>query len=170
MSNRSRSLFIIFIVLVLLVVTVAPASARATKTRFTAQEFFVEDIYYGDETFPDGRSKLRDGVSVYQFEATDPRIDNGRNLITINWNFKLMPEPVYYSGRMWGTFEITNDGGCWKGTWNGVRDENGFSYFQYVGVGCGSYEGLELRMRGERLDPNPMLPPTYHGVIIEPHK
>jgi hypothetical protein len=78
MNNRTRSLIAVLIVLGLLLVAFVPTSAKATKTRFTATEYFVEDIEYGTQTFPDGRSKLRDGISVFRFESSDPRIDGRR--------------------------------------------------------------------------------------------
>ncbi|OGO35947.1 MAG: hypothetical protein A2W35_18975 [Chloroflexi bacterium RBG_16_57_11] len=168
MSNRSRPLFVIFIVLVFLFVAVVPTSAQATKTLFTATETFVADLSLGTETFPDGRYNLRDGISLFHFEASDPRLDNAEDLITINWDFKFMPEPVFVSGQMWGKFKITNEGGYWEGTWNGVREENGFSYFHYGGVGGGGYAGMKLKMWGERLDPDPTVPETWQGIIIEP--
>jgi hypothetical protein len=147
---------------------VGPAAAEGNKTHFTGSETGVATLDPGQESFPDGRYHLRGGVEQFAFEASDPRLDDAVNLVTVNWNFKWMPEPVYVSGRMWGTFVITNDGGTWEGTWTGVRDENGFSTFHFVGHGGGGYEGLQLRMRGERLDPDPSVPEMYRGTIIEP--
>ncbi|MGD8968160.1 MAG: hypothetical protein PVI07_11690 [Anaerolineae bacterium] len=168
MNSRVRSLSAILVALVLVLLTVGPAAAKADKTYFTCTETWVEDLEPGDESFPDGRYHLRGGVSKYAFEASDPRVDDAVDLITINWNFKWMPEPVYVAGRMWGTFIVTNDGGTWEGTWTGVREENGYSYFHYVGHGGGGYEGLQLRMWGERLDPDPMVPESWTGYVIEP--
>jgi hypothetical protein len=128
----------------------------------------VATLDSGQEFFPDGRYHLRGGVEKFAFEASDPRLDDAVNLVTVNWNFKWMPEPVYVSGRMWGEFVLTNEVGTWEGTWTGVREENGFSYFHFVGHGDGGYEGLQLRMWGERLDPDPSGPEIYHGYIIEP--
>jgi hypothetical protein len=63
---------------------------------------------------------------------------------------------------------ITNDGGTWHGSWTGGREENGDSFFHFVGSGSGGYEGMQLRMWGERLDPNPYLVPTsWSGNILE---
>jgi hypothetical protein len=167
MSTRVRSLTAVFVVLALLCLTVGPVAA-GSKTYFTATEYFVADYDPGEESFPDGRYHVRGGVSEYVFVATDPRIDGALDLITINWNFEFMPEPVYFSGPMWGTFVITDEGGWWEGSWTGVREENGFSYFHYVGHGGGGYEGLQLRMWGERLDPDPYtVPESWTGYVLE---
>jgi hypothetical protein len=71
---------------------------------------------------------------------------------------------------MWGTFILSNAGGSWEGSWTGYRDENGFSYFHIVGAGTGGYDGLQLRMWGERLSPDPTVPEVYSGYILDPGK
>ena len=47
-----------------------------------------------------------------------------------------------------------------------MRDERGFSYFDYVGSGGGDYAGLQLRVHNERLDANWTAPyqldPLHH--------
>jgi hypothetical protein len=156
----------VLVVLVLLGVAAGPAAA-GSKTYFTAGECCETPLDLGEEFFPDGRYHLRGASATFEFWADDPRLDNAIDQITINWNFVWMPEPVYVTGPMWGTFVITNEGGWWEGTWTGVREENGFSYFHFVGRGGGGYEGLQLRMRGERLDPDPTVPEVYHGYILE---
>ena len=166
MNTRVRLIMAIFIVLVLLGVTAGPASA-GTKTYITAYECCEISEYAGKEFFPDGRYHVRDGISSFTFWSDDPRLDNATNRITLNANFVWMPEPIYAAGNMWGTFVITNDGGWWEGTWTGVREKNGFSYFHFVGCGGGGYEGLQLRIRGERLDPDPSVTEIYHGYILE---
>jgi hypothetical protein len=167
MSTRVRSITAVLVVLVLLGVTAGPAAA-GSKTSLTGTEYLVADHDPGEEFFPDGRYHLRGGVSETLWEATDSRIDGAVSLFTINWNFTFEPEPVWFSGPMWGTFVITNDGGTWEGSFTGVREENGDSFFHYVGHGSGGYEGMQLRMWGERLDPNPYLVPTsWSGYILE---
>jgi len=167
MSMRVRSIMIVFILLVLLGVTAGPAAA-GTKTYFTGTEYLGADTDPGEEFFPDNRYHLRGAASITIWEATDSRLDGGDGMFTINWNFAFAPEPVYFYGPMWGTFVITTDDGTWEGTWTGVREENGDSFFHYVGRGSGGYEGLQLRMWGERLDPNPYLVPTsWRGYILE---
>ena len=168
MNTRTRILTLCFVVLMLQVLVMSPANARAIKTNFNASETPVAVITPGVETFPDGRYNLRGEVDIFAFVADDPRLNNAEDRVTINWNFKWMPEPVYVAGQMWGKFVITNAGGYWEGTWTGVREENGFSYFHYVGTGGGGYEGMQLRMWGERLDPDPTVPEIYQGYIIEP--
>ena len=151
----------------LLCLTVGPVHA-GSRTYVTATETWVADFDPGEESFPDGRYHVRGGVSVYSWEASDPRLDGALDLVTISWNFRFEPEPVYFSGPMWGTFALSDDGGNWEGTWTGVREENGFSYFHFVGTGTGGYEGLKLRLWGERLDPDPYtVPESFTGYILE---
>ena len=166
MSTRVRSLMVFFVVLALLCLAVGPVAA-GSKTYFTGSETWVEDLEPGESFYPDGRWHLRGGVSVFAFEADDSRLDDADNIVVVNWNFRWMDPPVYVSGPMWGTFVLTNDGGYWEGSWTGVRDENGFSYFHFVGHGGGGYDGLELRMSGERLDPYGVEPESYQGYILE---
>jgi hypothetical protein len=166
MSTRVRSLAVVFVILVLLCLTVGPASA-GNKTHFTGSEISVETVSPGEEFFPDGRYHVRGAVEHFAFQADDSRLDDADNIVVVNWNFVWMPEPVFVSGPMWGTFELTNEGGSWEGSWTGLRDENGFSYYHFVGHGVGGYDGLQLRMWGERLDPNPSVPEIDHGYILE---
>ncbi|MDT8306713.1 MAG: hypothetical protein RRC07_12320 [Anaerolineae bacterium] len=140
--------------------------AAGSKTDFTATETWAYDIDPGREFYPDGRFHLRDSVGVFIWEADDDRLD-GANIVVVNWNFVWMPESVFVSGPIWGSFFLSNDGGSWEGSWTGVRDENGFSYFHYVGHGRGGYEGLQLRAWGERLTPDGAAPEDFHGTILE---
>ena len=167
MNTRIRSLSVILIVLALSLAAVGPLSAGATKAYFTATEFDEVPLNLGEEFYPDGRYHLREAVSQFTFMSSDPRLNNAEDVVTINWNFEWMPEPVFVSGRMWGRFVLTNAGGYWEGTWTGFRDTNGFSYFHFAGAGGGAYEGMQLRMWGERLDPDPTVPEIYQGYILE---
>lgn len=167
MNPRVHPLTVMAVILTLLLLAGGTASAGAPRTEFTGSQTWVAVLEAGEEYFPDGKYLLRGEVDAFAFTASDPRLDQATNTVTINCNFTLLPEPVFVSGPMWGTFVLTNAGGAWEGSWNGFRDENGFSYFHFVGKGRGGYAGLHLKMWGERLDPNPMAPESYHGVIIE---
>lgn len=164
---KTRISLLIATALVLLSL-VGTASAAPTKTEFTAADSFLGTLNPGTESFPGGNNyHIRDLVQKFMFTASsDPRV-SGENVVMINANFQFMPPPVLASGPMWGTFQISNDGGYWEGTWSGSREENGFSYFHLVGHGGGGYEGLEIKMDGERLTPDPTQPETYVGTIIE---
>lgn len=170
MSNRIRSPLAVFsfAFLVLMLAVGTATAGGATKTAFTGSETLVGPVSTGTEFYPDGRYHLRGAQQRFAFVADDPRVNNADNLVTINWNFRFVPPPVYVSGQMWGEFTLTNENGYWKGTWTGVRDERGFSYFHFVGAGAGGYEGLQLRMWGSRESPNPAQPEVYEGFIIEP--
>jgi hypothetical protein len=110
---------------------------------------------------------LRDAQGVFTVVATDPRV-SGDEVITINYDTKVVDAPVYITGRMWGTFRITNAGGYWEGTFTGVRDERGFSYIEYVGSGGEGYAGLHIRVHDERLDPDPTALYHWTGYILDP--
>jgi hypothetical protein len=169
MSSRTRSFLAVALAVVLaLALTTGAAAAGATRTGFTASEVFVADLAAGAEFFPGGRYQLRGGVSQFRMEADDPRLDGADNVVTVNWSFVFVPEPVFVAGQMWGKFTITNTGGAWHGTWTGVRESNGFSYFHFVGTGTGGYEGMQLQMWGARETPDPTQPELYHGVIVTP--
>lgn len=168
MSNRKHIWFTLFIIVALLLLTAGPANARVTKTPFTGTDLWVEDLDPGTETAPpdSGLSRVRGAVSRFALEVTDPRV-SGDNKATVNWSSKVVDPPVYVSGRMWGTFRITNAGGYWKGVWAGYRDRRGFSYIDYVGMGGGGYADLKIRLHIERLNPDPTTVETVTGYIIE---
>ncbi len=168
MNTRKRCLLAMTFILVLWLLPASPADAGTTRTEFTGSETWVTMLEPGKEFFPDGRYHIRGEVDEFAFEATDPRLDQATNTVTINCNFRLMPEPVYVAGEMWGKFMLANAGGYWEGTWTGSRDENGYSYFHFTGHGGGGYEGLHLQMWGERLTPDPTAPELYYGYILEP--
>lgn len=169
MGIRLRSLLACLLTVVLALATTAGAAATGTvRTHFTGSEVFVADLEPGREFFAGDRYQLRDGVSLFRFTSDDPRLDGADDVVTVNWSFELMPEPVFVSGPMWGTFALTNAGGTWHGRWVGVRDTRGFSYFHFVGRGSGGYDGLRLRMWGARETPDPTQPEIYHGVILGP--
>jgi hypothetical protein len=64
----------------------------------------------GTETFPDGDYHMRGFIVVYNDITDDPRV-SGQDTVVANWNFRLVPPPVFGTGPMWGTFHIENAGG-----------------------------------------------------------
>lgn len=166
--KRSISITLAVVLTAALLLSMASqADAHAVKTYFTGTDTYIRDTDPGVETFPGAdRYNVRDNVFITEIRATDPRV-SGDELATFNGNFQLVDPPVFVTGRMWGTFTLTNANGYWEGTYNGVRDSNGFSYFKYVGHGHGDYVGRQLRMKYERLDPDPSLPGDLSGYIIE---
>jgi hypothetical protein len=170
-----RLLFLSVLVLVLiamLLVLAGPVAAKGTRTEFTATETYVEDLSPGKVwyTGPNGEiCHWRGTQQVYTVVASDPRV-SGDEVITLNIDMKLVDDPdVWATGRMWGTFKITNDHGTWEGTWTGFRDERGYSFFKYLGKGGGDYAGLQIRVDSERLDPDPTFPYSWTGYILDPH-
>lgn len=168
MNGLKRALPLLLVVLTLLLSTTNRVEAQATFTTFTGTETFAEDLSYGTEWFPAGKNyHVRDAVSRFDVVTNDPRV-NGTDVVVVNWNFQLVDPPVFATGPMWGTFAITNAGGSWEGTWTGVRDENGYSYFHYAGSGTGDYAGLKIFIYLERLTPDGSQPETMNGYILDP--
>ena len=167
MNGRKHIVSLILIVLAVLLLTLQPVQAQTNRVSFTGTETSVADISPGVESFPGGKLyHVRGAVSSFAFSATDPRVC-GENLVTINWNFRFVDEPVFVTGPMWGTFVLTTSGGAWEGTWTGRRDENGYSYFHFTGAGTGGYAGMSIHFTSERLDPDPTQPESVSGFIVE---
>ncbi len=121
----------------------------------------------GDENITEeGIYQIRNGLSVAMLTTTDPRL-NGEYTFTFNADFEFRPEPVFVTGPMWGTFLLENEGGTWEGTYTGIRDELGYSFFKYVVTGGGGYEGLKFKMFYKRLDADPSVPAFVAGAITE---
>jgi hypothetical protein len=167
MNTRKYLLFALPLIQALVMVPTMQGSARTVKTTFTGTDTLGRDIDPGTETYPDKNLyHVRNNVFTSLVEASDPRV-SGEALYNFNGNFKLVDPPVYVTGRMWGTFKLSNADGYWEGIIEGVRIDNGFSYFKYVGQGEGAYKGMQLHMRYERLDPDPSVPATLYGYILE---
>jgi hypothetical protein len=167
--NGKRWMLMVLLVMTAILLTAAPAAAKATRTEFKGTDIWVEDISPGKEWVTDGIDHVRGAQSRFALMVDDPRV-SGDNTPTCNWNFKIVDPPVYVAGPMWGTFQIINGGGYWKGVWTGVRDEQGFSHIVYIGSGGGGYAGLHLRLFIERLNPDPTTPETVTGYILDPGK
>lgn len=147
-----------------------PVAAKATKTEFTGSETWVVDRDLGTEWYTGPGDKfyhVRGAEALYDIEATDERV-SGEEFITLNLDMKVVPEPVYITGRMWGTFRIKNDGGTWEGTWVGARNGRGYSYIEYVGSGGEGYAGLKIHVLNRRLTPDWTVPHTLTGYILDP--
>ena len=168
MNSRKSFLLVMFLILISLAITTGLAFANPNRTPISGQESL---LYYipGKENFPaDGKLyTVRDETDYAEISSDDSRL-TGTNTFTFNANFKFAPEPVFVTGRMWGTFMITNDGGYWEGIYTGFRDERGYSYFSYVGHGGGGYDGLQIRYDMVHEDPDPTTPYPFSGYIIDP--
>ena len=168
MNTRKPILIILVLFALLLAASPTAAGTIPTKTAVKGTDTFLYDIYSGDETItPEGIYQIRDGISVGRWDTNDPRL-TGEYTFTFNADFQFMPEPVFVSGYMWGTFKMETAGGYWEGTYSGTRDELGYSRFKFVATGKGGYSGLKLKMTYKRLDPDPSVPALISGAIIEP--
>jgi len=173
MSKLIRSLvaaFPIALVAMLVAVGAAAGGQGATKTAFTGSETFLGFISPGIESFPNGNYHVRDGIILGLLQSDDPRLNNAEDVLTYNGNYQLVPPPVLFTGRYWGKFTLTNEGGYWKGSYTAVRDDRGFTYGHLEGKGEGGYTGLQVRMWFTRESPDVTVPITLWGIIIEPGK
>ena len=130
-----HSIHLISLVLVVLMIVacgeVDEAADDSTSTTAvpTTEPASVTGTFTEDCTFTHRES----GVSFHEcrnVETSDPRIDG----VTI----------VAMSSPSAGTFEVTNDGGGWEGTW---ERQSGLGVVG-VGQGTGGYEGLKYRYQG----------------------
>jgi hypothetical protein len=170
MKRLFRLSVLVLALMAMLLVLAGPVAAKATKTEFTATENWVEDTSPGREWYTGPNNEIdhvRGSQGLFSVTASDPRV-SGDEIITVNYDMKVVPAPVYITGPMWGTFRITNGGGTWKGTWVGWRDQRGFSYIEYVGSGGGGYAGLHIRVHDRRLNPDPTTPYSWTGYILDP--
>jgi hypothetical protein len=182
MKRLLRLSVLILALITILLVQVGPVGAKATRTEFKV--FKVRETWVWDD--PDAPAKewidadniyhFRGGASHYLIDAfpgeedfADSRVF-GDEIITANLTMKLVDdECIWATGPMSGTFLITNEGGSWKGTWTGVRDEQGHSFAYMVGSGRGGYAGLQIRIHMVRETCDWTQPETYTGYILDPH-
>jgi hypothetical protein len=168
MNTRKYLLFAMPLILAIVLIPAGQANAKMVKTHFTGTEVHFRDVSAGTETYPDKNLyHTRNAVEVFTVQTSDLRV-SGEDRVVVNWNFKLVDAPVYVTGKMWGTFTITNADGYWAGNWSGVRDKDGYSYYRFEGKGYGDYKGMKLFMRLQRLTPDPTQPETISGYILEP--
>jgi hypothetical protein len=158
----------ILLVLATLVVATEPVWAEASKIEFTGTSVVAgPPVSLGECTnYPNGNQHCRGMILVAIDTMSDPRL-SGTNTVVTNYNYRLAPAPVFYTGPMWGSNQIANDAGYWDYTWTGVRDEKGFLYMWAVGHGHGAYEGLRVFLKGVRESPDPAGDLLCSGYILE---
>jgi len=143
------------------------AVAQVVRTEYHGQESLIDQISPGKQwVTADQVLHIRNGQLLFFDQASDPRV-TGEVVVSVNANFKLAPPPVLFYGPMNGTFQLTNGGGSWVGTWTGIRNVQGHSSIKGVAKGQGGYEGLQSRFTYTRNTPDPSVPFELHGVILE---
>ena len=153
--------------LVVLSILAAPVAARTIRTEYAGFEYYEGVLDEGRVWMSDeGVLLIRDMQELYRDEVSDPRLC-GDLVVTINGNFKFTETFEVY-GPMWGTSILENDGGTWEGSWVGKRTEEGWSYIRCVMHGHGGYEGLQARVDYVHESPDPYVPFTIHGVLMDP--
>jgi hypothetical protein len=108
--------------------------------------------------------RSRDGVNVYDLEASDPRLTG---TFSAFWNVDVDIDTQH--GVMWGTTRIENDGGTWEGPFTGMEYEaadGGLFATSGVMVGGDEYAGyafyyqLDARQHSGVVD-------RWHGVVYK---
>lgn len=162
-------LFKVGLLLTILLSVASSTHAQAVKTEFTGLSYFTNEIVDpGVWTYPDGNVHVRGWTVLYNDVMSDPRV-SGTDTMVINFNMQSAPPPVIFTGPMWGTMRVENEGGYWEGTWTGVRDEQGFAYARAILHGHGDYEGLKAHIEATRLSPDYINDPfIFTGTIIDP--
>ena len=166
--KKNKVLTILVLVFLAVLLVAVPAMARAVKTPFSGTESMTgPPVDLGTATFPDGNYHMRGFTVVYNDVTDDPRV-TGLDTVVANWNFRPAPEPVVWTGPMWGTLHIENVDGTWDGSWTGFRDENGYTIINGVAHGSDTYAGLKGHWTFTRLTPDPTAPFDISGWILEP--
>ena len=162
-----KRLTIFMAALMILSILAAPVAAGTSRTEYEGYEYLEGEIGGGRMWISDeGVLLIRDFQEAYRDEVDDQRLC-GDLVVTINGNFQFTESFEMY-GPMWGTSVLENDGGYWEGSWVGKRTEEGYSYIRCVMHGHGDYEGLQARVDYVRESPDPTVPFTVHGVLMDP--
>jgi hypothetical protein len=135
MKKNVLHLGVFVVVLAVLLLEVMPVIA-AHKTTYTCQELPGEVLDEGVWTFlPNGNIHLRGFVMKLPEVVSDPRL-SGDGIVVMNANWD-----ANFTGPIWGTDRLVNDGGGWEGTWEGKMTEQG-SVYHSADKGFGGYEGM----------------------------
>jgi hypothetical protein len=169
---KHKSLLGWIVVVLLVTLTMAPGSAvaRAIRVEFTGTEGAGTVIDGGIWAFlPSNNVHVRGMTTVYEEEATDPRM-SGQNTVVMNANWG--PD---FAGPMWGTCDIVLQdgeecpgGGVWQGSWTGTSYADGSFSYRAVGRGVsGCVAGLKFNLVAA--NPGSGDVTTYSGEILDPH-
>ena len=138
MNAKKLSLITLVAVFAVALLIVGSAAAQASESTFTCTNAGYQTTDMGSWSYPNGNIHIRGMKQTTLSTCGDPRV-TGYNDITVNANWD-----SNFTGPMWGEFTFHSDeGGTWKGTWNGMMTSDG-SWYNAVGKGYGQYEGLKL--------------------------
>jgi len=132
------------------------------KVSFEGIERMGAVINPGSTTQENGRFIIRGMFQQAQDEVTDPRL-SGDLTIEVNAWF----DGATFSGPMWGTFILENNGGKWLSAWIGQRTAAGVSTLEAWGNGIDGYEGLLAHWNYVRQNPDPNAPFTVNGYVTK---
>jgi hypothetical protein len=156
MRQQRMNLALVMALIAVLVICPGPAQAEPTRITFTGHEV-CGDLVGGTVTTHDGMTFLRDAVSVCTDTADNP-MGSGTNYVTFNAN-----SDANGNGPLWGkTHFVTNEGGAWEISWNGMGTATGFHGHAEV-RGVGMYKGLVAKIT---LDNDGINPSTVGWEIL----
>ncbi len=137
MKTQRRLILTILTVLGALLAFATPIAAQASVTEIAGTESCVTTAP-GTWAFPNGNIHIRGMTLQCRDESADPRgTGNIDVVLNANWDSNML-------GPMWGTFRfVTDEGGVWEGTWEGMVTTSGFQY-HVTGTGQGIYEGMKI--------------------------
>lgn len=138
MNTKKMFLAALIGVIAVALLIAGSAAARSSESTFTCIETDNAVTAMGTWSFPNGNIHIRGMEQVARTVCEDSRVV-GDNHITVNANWD-----ANMTGPMWGTFTFVSDsGGTWKGTWNGMMTSQG-GWYNAVGSGDGEFAGLKL--------------------------
>jgi hypothetical protein len=164
--NKHNFLPAALLVVAAVLLVVLPAYAKAEKTEFSGSWSLETYINPGVCTYPDGNVHCRGVILQAEIDVSDPRVSGVETVVA---NYNLQPGPLgFYTGPMWGTSRIENEGGYWDTVWTAFQDEQGFLYIQAVAHGHGDYDGLKMHASLASVSPDPEIPLAVSGYVLEP--
>ncbi len=94
---------------------------------------------------PEGRTKVRDRMLVYQIlQTTDDRVSG-----TVSFRLNMNLDSASFSGPIWGSYLIeVPERGNWEGTWQGTAHSGSFWTYKLVLFGSGEFDGLKIKADG----------------------
>jgi hypothetical protein len=108
--------------------------------------------------------RSREGVNVYDLEASDPRLTGTFSMF---WNVDVDLDTQH--GVMWGTARIENDDGTWEGPFIGMEyetAEGGLVATSGAMVGSGDYAGYTFYGQADARQHSGVVD-RWHGVVYK---
>ncbi len=158
---RSTIFILLFVLLPILNIGATTPAKQFIKTPFTGID---TNLGYsgGSVIIEDGKLIIKDQIAHCKDDTSDPRV-SGDFVGVINCVLNIETG----AGPCFGSFQITNGGGKWNGSWKGYLNSDYSITIHQWGTGSGGYTGLAANWTYVRMYPDPMSPMAITGVIFE---